>query len=54
MSFTRLSGERVVKAAKTVMEKNTDHRLAPAPGAKNARPIPKKAAGYRLTSHETM
>jgi hypothetical protein len=54
MSFTRLSGERVVKAAKTVMEKNTDHRLAPAPGAKNTRPIPKKAAGYRLTSHETM
>jgi hypothetical protein len=24
------------------------------PGAKNARPIPKKAAGYHLTSHETV
>jgi hypothetical protein len=38
----------------TVMEKNTDHTLAPEPGAKNARPIPKKAAEYRLNSHETV
>ena len=37
-----------MKAAKTEMEKNTDHRLAPEPGAKNARPVPKKAAEYQV------
>jgi len=53
-SFTMLSDERVVRAAKTVMETNTDHMLAPEPGVKNAQPLSKKATGYRLTSHETV